>query len=124
MKTSVTKKFKWEAAHQIPNHKGKCGRLHGHSYVAEITVEGEVNQDDIASDYGMVVDFYELSDWWKPVEENILDHHNLNETLDTDYHPTTAENIARFLFDYFRTAFNVVEVSVWETATGKATVKV
>ena len=51
VRTSVTRCFTFEAAHQLPWHPGKCRNLHGHGYRLEVTVEGPVNDD------GMVLDF-------------------------------------------------------------------
>ena len=44
----------FEAAHRLPNVPAghKCARLHGHSYRAEIRVEGPVGEDT-----GWVMDF-------------------------------------------------------------------
>ena len=39
----IGKLFKFEAAHRLPNHPGKCKNLHGHSYKLEVVVNGEVN---------------------------------------------------------------------------------
>jgi 6-pyruvoyltetrahydropterin/6-carboxytetrahydropterin synthase len=48
----VVKRFRFEAAHKLgAGYKGPCARLHGHSYVVEVEVEGRVNEQ------GMVVDF-------------------------------------------------------------------
>lgn len=35
----ISKKFYFDAAHKLPNHNGKCRRLHGHSYMMEVTVD-------------------------------------------------------------------------------------
>ena len=35
---SVTKIFKFDAAHFLPEHSGKCADLHGHTYRLEVTV--------------------------------------------------------------------------------------
>lgn len=52
---TITKRFEFDAAHRLLNHEGKCANLHGHRYVAELTVSGP------ALDHvGRVVDFGEL----------------------------------------------------------------
>lgn len=60
-----------DASHVIPDHPGKCGRLHGHTYRFEVWVTGPVGED------GMVIDFYEVKsriDAW--------DHRHLNDEVD------------------------------------------
>ena len=34
----VTKIFRFESAHNLPNYEGDCANLHGHSYKLEVTV--------------------------------------------------------------------------------------
>lgn len=55
---TVTKRYEWDMGHRLPEHKGKCKKLHGHHYVAEIDVTGPVFESGPSA--GMVVDFYEL----------------------------------------------------------------
>ena len=91
MQTSVTRAFTFEAAHQLPWHKGKCQRLHGHSYRLEVTVEGPVRPD------GMVVDFAELRE---VVDRDIVsryDHQYLNDFLDNPTAELLAQEIWKLL---------------------------
>ncbi len=122
----IGKQFRFEAAHQLPNHRGKCARPHGHSYLVEVRISGpDVNRTDGAPDEGMLVDFYDVAAAWKQIEDQ-LDHRNLNETVPAWFQPTTAENIARYLLSYFAAeldregAVQVEAVRVWETSTGWA----
>ena len=39
----VRRRFEFEAAHELPNHPGKCKNLHGHSYKLFVTVERPVD---------------------------------------------------------------------------------
>lgn len=48
----ITRKFRFEAAHRVLGHQGKCRHLHGHSFLAEVTVRGP-ELDNL----GMVVDY-------------------------------------------------------------------
>jgi 6-pyruvoyltetrahydropterin/6-carboxytetrahydropterin synthase len=91
---TVTKVFKTDASHILPDHHGKCQNLHGHTYTYEITVARGYGND--ALDYkgparGMVVDFGDLTDYWKKELEPKLDHVHLNDSL--GIYPT-AEMIA------------------------------
>jgi len=51
----ITRKFEWDSGHRVLGHEGKCRHLHGHRYVAEVTVEAP-ELDMI----GRVIDFSEL----------------------------------------------------------------
>ncbi|MCC7534023.1 MAG: 6-carboxytetrahydropterin synthase [Bacteroidia bacterium] len=65
---SITRIFKFEAAHAISNHSGACRNIHGHSYHLEITIvpkAGLVNN--------MVMDFKELKGI---VEKSILNDYD------------------------------------------------
>lgn len=112
MNTSITKQFKFEAAHSLPNHDGKCKNLHGHSYVLEVTVSGKIIES--GSKEGMVMDFSDLS---KIVESEIVsqwDHQYLNDILPFT---TTAENLAAECFNRIKTkGVNVVKIKLHETA--------
>lgn len=75
---SVTKEFRFEAAHRLIKHPGKCKHLHGHSYKIEVTVTGEVDDET-----GMLVDFSKLSEavnhvlesgWFKGEKAVPVDH--------------------------------------------------
>lgn len=133
MRAELTKLFTFEAAHELPNHDGQCQRLHGHSYRAEVNVVGPVKAATGEADEGMVVDFAVLKEIWLRDCYPLLEHRFLNDTL-SDYLPTTAENIARFIYDTFTVRLAehfdseglpnrgilVASARVWETATGAA----
>ena len=38
----IRKHFRFEAAHALPFHPGKCARMHGHSYRLEVAVRGPI----------------------------------------------------------------------------------
>ena len=80
---SVGRVFRFEAAHKLPDHKGKCKNLHGHGYKLEIEVTSKLESN------GMIVDFGDLK---KKVEAsiiNLFDHGYLNDHLEIP----TAENL-------------------------------
>lgn len=98
----VTRREVFSASHRLYNTNfsdeendacfGKCNNLngHGHNYILEVTVAGEVDPQT-----GYVIDLKKLK---KIIRENVivkLDHKNLN--LDVDFLKDkipTAENIA------------------------------
>jgi len=114
MKISVCKVVKWEIAHYLPNYKGKCNRMHGHSLTIELKVSGLVGEET-----GMVIDFLELKDFLKKIS---YDHSNLNQYISNP----TAENIALILFKKATEALpnyiRVESVKVWETSDNYAEV--
>ena len=114
MISSVCKTYNFSAAHQLPNHNGKCKNEHGHNYKVEIEVSGPINTESGHSSEGMVVDFQDLDavmDLWI----RALDHQNLNKL--GLFSPTTAENIALFLFNHimFMAPYKLEQIRVWET---------
>lgn len=115
----LTKTFHFEAAHQLPNHNGKCARLHGHSYQLEVTLRGPILNRPGAPDHGMVMDFGDLSQIVKAAAIEPLDHYNLNDV--TGIH-TTAENLAHWIWDALVAAGLPDEllhrIRLWETASG------
>jgi len=114
----IAKLFTFEAAHHLPDHDGKCAREHGHSYRVEVTLTGRLEKD--GPKRGMVYDFGDVASIWKAQLEPLLDHRNLNETLDVE--TTTAELIAQWIYNRARVLMgDVVErVRVWETASSWA----
>ncbi|MGH7250225.1 MAG: 6-carboxytetrahydropterin synthase [Nitrospiraceae bacterium] len=104
-KVLLTKRIEFSASHRYHNDAwdaernrvvfGACNHEpgHGHNYLLEVTVAGEVDADT-----GMVVNLYDLKQVLKQVLEE-FDHKHLN--LDTPYFkgkiPTT-ENIAGVLW--------------------------
>lgn len=102
---TVTKSFKFEAAHQLAHHDGKCAELHGHSYELTVVLKSRDLQKPILTKDGyqpnpkenMMIDFGDISSIVKPLLTIFLDHKFLNETLQTD--SPTAEFIAKFCFD-------------------------
>jgi 6-pyruvoyltetrahydropterin/6-carboxytetrahydropterin synthase len=53
----IARRTTFDAAHRLPHHNGKCRKLHGHHYVVEARVVGDVQPADGRSEGGMVVDF-------------------------------------------------------------------
>ena len=106
----ISKQFSFSAAHSLrglpPEHP--CTRMHGHNYV--VTVHLKASSLD---DTGFVRDYNQL----KPVKEYIdthLDHRNLNDILSPLN--SSAENLARMLFDRFKPQFpELYAVEVSET---------
>src|SRR5712692_11421491 len=92
----ITKIFRFESAHHLPGHRGKCARLHGHSYRLEVTIRGLIKDASGESDHGMVMDFADLSQIVKNSVIERLDHQDLNTVIELH---TTAENLVHWIWD-------------------------
>lgn len=89
MKTKITRAYTVQAAHQLHGLREghKCGRMHGHNYRIEVTVEGPV---DVR---GFVVDAEEIDEAVGKELMARLDHRTLNDVIPQP----TAENIAAWV---------------------------
>jgi 6-pyruvoyltetrahydropterin/6-carboxytetrahydropterin synthase len=106
----VTKEFRFDAAHNLIHYKGKCERLHGHSYRLLVTIRGPVGPD------GIVMDFEDLD---RAVRERVisrLDHSYLNDLIPQ----SSAENIAIWIWEQLRD-LPLCEVALYETPTSFVT---
>ena len=56
----ITRRLEFDAGHRIPDHQSQCRHLHGHRYVIEITLAGDVINTRGRPDNGMVMDFSEV----------------------------------------------------------------
>lgn len=85
----LRKEYRFESAHFIYNHPGKCKNLHGHSYRCFIVIQGK--PDPIT---GMVMDFDHLDPIMEEHVISHLDHHFINDLISL----STAENIAIWIW--------------------------
>lgn len=88
----IMKSFTIDAAHKLTGvpEGHKCGRIHGHTFVIEIHVCGEVD-----SKTGWVVDFADITNGFKPIHDQ-LDHSYLNDIVGLEN--PTCENIAKWIW--------------------------
>ena len=118
IRTKITKAFHFDAAHNIPNYRGKCERLHGHTYHLEVTLEAPVDPES-----GIAVDFTELGDLVRREVVDVLDHTYLNERIPV----STAENVASWIFARVaarlpeRPGLRLDSIRLWETPTSSVT---
>jgi 6-pyruvoyltetrahydropterin/6-carboxytetrahydropterin synthase len=113
----IRKTFRFEAAHVLPHHPGKCARLHGHSYRFEVALSGPLQTSGPAT--GMIVDFDDLATVVEPEVVEKLDHASLNDLMPNP----TAEHIALWIWDALASHLPLLaEIVVWETATACAVV--
>jgi 6-pyruvoyltetrahydropterin/6-carboxytetrahydropterin synthase len=113
MRWTLTREYRFEAAHQLHWHPGRCARLHGHSYRMEVSVSGPLDAR------GVVRDFAEID---AVVEEAVLDsfdHSFLNDLIDN---PTCERLAAHAFARILEAGLDVVSVRLWETERGSVTV--
>ncbi len=119
---TITRKLEFDAGHRIPDHKSQCRNLHGHRYTLEITLVGEVIEEEGSSDNGMIMDFSDVKALAKEHLVDVWDHAFLVYAKDTAVrnflasipdHKTvvidkipTVENLARTAFDTLRTVYH------------------
>jgi 6-pyruvoyltetrahydropterin/6-carboxytetrahydropterin synthase len=101
---------KFSAAHFLKEYKGKCERVHGHTFQVEVSIA--VRKLDRA---GIGFDFTEIK---KTLAAALPDHTLLNEAL--PFNPS-AENLARHLYGVLKKAYPVRSVTVWESEDASAT---
>jgi 6-pyruvoyltetrahydropterin/6-carboxytetrahydropterin synthase len=112
----LTKTFTFDSAHNLVNYKGKCEKLHGHTYKLDVTVKGTLNDED------MVIDFVDFKNIVKDKVVDILDHSYINDILKQ---PST-ENIALWIWNQLFQVlkadnYELYEVKVWETKSSFVT---
>lgn len=136
---SVTRKLEFDAGHRIPDHRSQCRNLHGHRYVLEITLTGDIVDAPGESDNGMVMDFSEIKSIAKQHIVDLWDHAFLvyrgdeavrgfldtlpdHKTVVLDCIPT-AENLASVIFhtlaphysSHYGTQLSLSRVRLYET---------
>ena len=80
----ITTRLEFDAGHRIPCHKSQCKNLHGHRYAMEITLSGDIIQQENSSDNGMVMDFSDVKTIAKKSVVDLWDHAFLVHQGDID----------------------------------------
>ena len=70
----ITSRMEFDAGHRIPNHKSTCRNLHGHRYALEVSLSGEIIQQENLSDFGMVLDFKDAKELIRSTIVDPWDH--------------------------------------------------
>jgi 6-pyruvoyltetrahydropterin/6-carboxytetrahydropterin synthase len=133
MATTVTVKVYFEAAHRLHNPQqsdewnrrvfGKCNNPHGHghNYVIEAAVRGEVDPDS-----GYLIDMKDLKAILNQTVVDHVDHRHLNLEVEwLDGINPTAENLSRIFFGRVAPelpeGIELVAITVHETDRNSAT---
>jgi len=131
--------MEFDAGHRIPSHKSSCKNLHGHRYAIEVTVKGEIIDEEQKSDFGMVMDFKDAKELIRqtivtPWDHAFIvyekDHEVINFLATLKDHKTvifpkvpTAENMAlvamenlkKIFYDNYKEAIIPIKVRLYET---------
>ncbi len=112
MRVNLIKTFRFEAAHWLPTFPQghKCRRLHGHSFLVDVVVTGEV-----AEEQGYLIDYGAIKEAIQPIRDQ-LDHYLLNEIEGLEN--PTSEIIAKWIYDRLHPRLPLLSaIRVRETCT-------
>jgi 6-pyruvoyltetrahydropterin/6-carboxytetrahydropterin synthase len=70
----ITTRLEFDAGHRIPDHKSQCRNLHGHRYALEITLSGDIINQEKTSENGMVMDFSDVKRIARDSVVDVWDH--------------------------------------------------
>ena len=107
----VWRRFRFEAAHQLPNVPAghPCGRMHGHGFEVILHADQDLQGRDLG------VDFDRLGELWAPLHAT-LHHACLNDLPGLDN--PTSERLAAWLWQRLKPELPPLSwVTVYETAT-------
>jgi 6-pyruvoyltetrahydropterin/6-carboxytetrahydropterin synthase len=113
-RTRLTHEFTLESAHSLPRlaESHKCRRVHGHSFVIEVQVEGEIDPA-----MGWLIDYADLQKSFEPVH-GALDHRLLNEVEGLEN--PTSENLAVWIWKRLKPSLPMLtEIVVHETCQAR-----
>jgi 6-pyruvoyltetrahydropterin/6-carboxytetrahydropterin synthase len=91
---------KFSAAHFLENYKGKCEKMHGHTFELEVHLQTRaLDKSGISIDFGVIKEYL----------CGLVPDHEVY-----DFSPS-AENLARYFFEQIKQKYPVVKVMVWES---------
>ena len=103
----VRRRFDFEAAHDLPEHPGKCRDLHGHSYTLVVTVDRTIDPES-----GLAIDFGDLKRIVNGEIIEPIDHRYINDLIDNP----TAENMAVWIWSRLAPELpGLIEIELHET---------
>lgn len=132
MMFKTAKQFTFDMAHMLDGHDGKCKNLHGHTYILQVEVIGDLQIQ--GAKRGMVIDFADLKSCVKECILDKMDHAfiydtqsdresqvaNLLNQLNSKVYGipmrTTAEAMAKHIFEELQKyGLPINLVRLWET---------
>lgn len=104
MSQELIVKQNFSSAHFLKNYKGKCERMHGHTFKIEVYFKIiKINKS------GISIDFKEIRAYLNTI---LPDHQLLNEIY--DFSPS-AENLSKYLYQKIKEKYNISKVIIWES---------
>ena len=104
--------IRFSACHFIPRHE-KCSRLHGHSYIVRLRLEGDIGED------GLIMDFVVLKKKLKQMIDE-LDHKTLIPTRSNEVTVDVTEDEVQVMTCGKRYVFPMVDVTLLDIPTTTA----
>ena len=105
----------FSAAHHLLNYEGDCENQHGHNWLVEVFVTGNVLDKS-----NILIDYKVLKKELKAVLD-YLDHEDINELPDFKGISPSSEILAKFIYAQMKEKIGLIsKVSVWETPTSCA----
>lgn len=108
---TITKRFSFDASHNLLNYNGKCVHLHGHTYFLEVSIKKRIDLHT-----GMVMDFGDLKTIVKKYILDKLDHSYINDVI--PYLNPTAENMVYWIWEILEKdglLKGLQSIRLWET---------
>ena len=119
MRVELTREYRFEAAHRLPKvpAEHKCFRMHGHSFVIEVSVAGEMDPS-----MGWLVDFGDITAVVEPLLKRELDHRALNDVPGLEN--PTSEMLCAWLWRRLAPSLpGLSAITVQETCTARCTIR-
>jgi 6-pyruvoyltetrahydropterin/6-carboxytetrahydropterin synthase len=108
----ITRKIVFHSGHMLKDDESKCHNPHGHEYVLEATIEGDLQKE--GSEAGMVMHFGNLKEIMMEEVHDLVDHKFIVQSTDPRFkkllqavgkeglvviaEPPTAETLARWFY--------------------------
>lgn len=121
----ITRRIVFHAGHMLKDDNSKCYHPHGHEYVLECTISGNVKEEGIEN--GMVMNFGNLKGIMMEVVHDAVDHKFIVEIGDPRFTPLreavglealyvvdappTAENLVKLFYGILSLAMPGVKIS-------------
>lgn len=129
----TVKQFTFDMAHMLDGHDGKCKNLHGHTYILQVEVSGDLHES--GAKRAMVMDFSDLKSIVQEYILNKMDHafiYDVNSERESQIAEllvklnskvygipvrTTAEAMAQHIYQVLKhqAKLPVSSIRLWET---------
>lgn len=105
------------SSHQLKNHKGKCGLLHGHQYEIELTIKAPYSKIK-NNNCNFLIDLYDFDNIWEKLFP--VDHVNINEVTGEDN--PSIEFFSKWIYNHLKEELiDLYSVRIYETPTNYCT---